>query len=90
MRPVKQADDTASMASTSTFSSTVSLLKSKMPVSYKEHKARKEAKIAARSTVVTGSEPEKESSKRKPLPKDPKTRKSSPPIDWDGEHYAPA
>jgi hypothetical protein len=75
--------------SASTFSSTVSLLKSKLPISYKDYKARKEAKEAARATVVIGEEPSsKPSKKSKALPKDPKTRKSSLKPDYDGERQS--
>jgi hypothetical protein len=57
IKPTKPAKDveSASMASTSTFASTVGLIKDsvkrKLPVSYKEYRARKDA--AATSTVVT-------------------------------------
>lgn len=67
--------DTASMMSTSTFSSTVSLLKSKLPTSYKDHKARKEAKEAAAksSTTMDGAPVKKSWRSRSPLPPDTKT-----------------
>jgi len=72
--PSKEVD-AASIASTSTFSSTVSLLKTKakrtLPVSYKEYRARKDAEDAAASSTVYSSE--KPKSSKKSLPKDPKT-----------------
>jgi hypothetical protein len=53
------------MASTSTFSSTVSQLKdsvkSKLPISYKEYRARKDA--VARSTVTTTESKPKKTTK---------------------------
>jgi len=60
IKPAKPAKDVdaASMASTSTFSSTVGLIKDsvkrKLPVSYKEHRARKDAEAA--SNVVKEKE----------------------------------
>jgi hypothetical protein len=63
--------DAASMVSTSTSRSTVSLLKSKLH----SHKARKEAKHVDAQD------------KKKSLPKDPMSRKSSQ--DWDGEKLIP-
>jgi len=79
--PAKEVD-AASIASTSTFSSTVSLLKTKakrtLPVSYKEYRARKDAEDAAASSTVYSSE--KPKSSKKSLPKDPKTRKWLPPL----------
>ncbi len=57
IKPAKPAKDveTSSIATTSTFSSTVGLIKnsvkSKLPISYKEYRARKDAEKA--STVVT-------------------------------------
>ncbi|KAE8450536.1 hypothetical protein EG329_006267 [Mollisiaceae sp. DMI_Dod_QoI] len=75
IRPTKPAKevDAASIASTSTFSSTVSLLKDKakrtLPNSYKDYRARKDAEPAATATNVTS---EKEP-KKKSLPKDSKT-----------------
>ena len=91
MKPTKPAKevDTASIASTSTFSSTVSLLKTKakrtLPISYKDHRARKDAEEAAASSTVY-SEVEKKNSK-KSLPKDPKTRKWLPSLDPAGERW---
>lgn len=78
--------DSASMASVSTFRSTVSLLKGKL--SNKDRKASKEAKAAAdRSTVShDGAVVEKKS---RSLPKDSKSRKSIPPPDWNGELETP-
>ncbi|KAF4637280.1 hypothetical protein G7Y89_g802 [Cudoniella acicularis] len=78
--------DAASVASTSTFSSTVSLLKgsikSKLPISYKAHKAQKELKeAAARSTAEFEGKPVKKS---KALPSDySKTGKFSPLVDYE-------
>ncbi|KAF8863187.1 hypothetical protein BDZ45DRAFT_136266 [Acephala macrosclerotiorum] len=75
MKPTKPAKDVdaASMASTSTFSSTVSLLKDKakrtLPVSYKDYRARKDAEEAAAGTTVFSEKEPKQ--KRKSLPKDP-------------------
>lgn len=69
IKPAKPAKDveTSSIATTSTFSSTVGLIKnsvkSKLPISYKEHRTRKEFKAA--STDVKEKEVKKE---KKPLP----------------------
>ncbi|KAG4443778.1 hypothetical protein IFR05_000769 [Cadophora sp. M221] len=75
MKPAKQSSedaDNASIATTSTFSSKIGLLKdnvkSKIPASYRDYRSRKEA--AARSSVV--------SKDVKKLPPDNKTRKSLP------------
>lgn len=83
MKPVRQPVedvDNASIATTSTFSSKIGLLKdnvkSKIPASYRDYRSRKDRKeAAARSAVVSKDE--------KKLPPDNKTRKSLP--DYDGE-----
>ncbi|KUJ10322.1 uncharacterized protein LY89DRAFT_689603 [Mollisia scopiformis] len=78
IRPAKPAKevDTASIASTSTFSSTVSLLKDKakrtLPISYKDYRARKDSQEAASGTTVY-SEKQSSKSTKKSLPKDTKT-----------------
>lgn len=85
MKPIQfhgKDTDTASVATTSTFSSKIVLLKdsvkSKIPASYKQYQARKEA--AAQSTVTP-----KEQKPSRSLPPDTKTRKSIPKPDYEGE-----
>jgi hypothetical protein len=73
MKPAKVTKDvdTASMASTSTFASTVSLLKDNVKAKFhsKDHASRK---AAAANTVVYEQDGEKKASS--PKPKDPSAR----------------
>jgi len=74
MKPIEQQGegmDNASIATTSTFSSKIGLLKDnvkRIPASYRGYRSRKEA--AARTAVVC--------KEKKELPADTKTRKSLP------------
>lgn len=57
-KPAKPAKDydNMSIASTSTFSSTVGLIKSKLPISYKDYKARKESEARKKGSKIQADE----------------------------------
>ena len=79
-KPVKPSKDvdTCSINTQSTFSSTVSLLKSKLPFSYKDYKARKEAEALEQKSLPDKERKPEKKSKRKGWPSETKNRESLP------------